>query len=152
MCIKNAHKSFEIILNDLLQNGIKKFFCDDELNHFYKDWFNSIFESLRKDSPVITEKFVLVKVKCKDTTKRYGVVSYNQNKCFDQQTHLNIFDKGQRHENTKVLILHPNSINNALQMKEGGKNTGYWNQWNIDTIPKKYIGEDGYFIVLCLKK
>ena len=148
MCIKNAHKSFEIILNDLLQNGIKKFFCDDELNHFYKDWFNSIFESLRKDSPVITEKFVLVKVKCKDTTKQYYVNSTDQNKYGDNYTHLNIFNKGRSHENTKLLILHPNSINNAIQMKK----VVNWKQWIIDTIPKEYIGEDGYFIVLCLKK
>ena len=106
---------------------------------------------MTKDSPAITDKFVLVKVKCKVPTKQYSVLSYYQNQYNDQRTFLNIFKKGWKHENTEVSILHPNSINKSIQMKEGGKNEN-WHGWSVNTIPEEYIGEDGYFIVLCLKK
>ena len=145
---KVAGALFKAHLDGLLSNGITKFFHEGNVPASYKEWFGVIHERL--SGPVITEKYVLVKVKCKDTTKQYSVVSYNQNKCYDQYTHLNIFDKGWRHENTKVSILHPNSINNAIQMKKGGKNANY-HEWIVDKIPKEYISEDGYFIVLCLR-
>ena len=147
---KEASKTFKANLNDLLANGINKFF-GHVVQASYKEWFDATFESLSKDYPVISEKFVFLKVKCKDQTKHYAFYSHHQNYYDDQQTNLNIFNKGWKHENTEVSILHPNSINKSIQMKEGGKSDTY-HHWSVNTIPKEYIGEDGYFIVLCLKK
>lgn len=158
--VKQTGELFKSQFNVLVADGIAKFFCNDDLQACYKEWFDEIFKSLNKDSPLIANQFVLVKVKCGDPAKEYKVFSYNNNSYYDQYTELNIFEKGWRHENTAVTILHPNSFNKPMKMKEGGlkyKNFPLrmkidFHKWRVDAVPKEYIGEDGYFIILCLKK
>ena len=146
-----ACKLFKTDLNNLLNNGITKFFCSPDLQVTYQDWFCVIRERVTNDSPVVSGKFVLAKSKCKDPKKLYEFYSYNGDNNGDQFIDLNIFEKGWRHENTEVSILHPYSINKAIQMKQGNK-LDYVHQWEINSIPNEYIGKDGYFIVFCLKK
>ena len=122
------------------------------ISRFYiKEWFDAILQSLSEDSPVISDKFVLMKVKCGDPTKQYSVFSDYQYQNYDQKTNLNIFKKGWKHENTEVSILHPNSINKSIQIKEDSKNANFY-EWLVNTIPEEYIGEDGYFIISLIKK
>ena len=137
-------------MNNLLANGIKEFFFVVDFQESYKEWFDAIFESLSKHSPVITEKFVLGKVKCKDPRKKYEVFSYSQNKYLDQQAQFNIYKKGWKHENTKVFIIHQ-SVIEPMKMQKGVKHGSFY-EWSVNTIPQEYIGEDGYFIVLFFKK
>lgn len=147
--VKDFRESIATQLNNLLGYGITKFFAGDLLAS-YKEWCDVIFEIMSKDSPVITEKFVLGKVKCKDSFRKYDVSSSIQNKYSDQAAQFNIYWKGWRHENTNVFIIHPTVIN-PMKMKEGIRQSNY-HQWSVNTIPQEYIGEDRYFIVLCLKK
>ena len=146
-----ACKLFKTELNHLLDSGITKFFCSPDLQATYQEWFCVIRERITKDSPVISEKFLLAKSKCTDPKKLYKVYSFNQDRNGDQFIDLNIFEKGWRHENTEVSILHPYSINKAIQMNQSNKRD-YFHQWEINLIPNEYIGKDGYFIVFCLKK
>ena len=149
--VKDSRKSFTAQFHDLIDNGITKFFGDN-LQASYKEWFDATFENLNKDSPAITKKFVLVKVKCKDPSTEYRFTSTSdQNQYKDQQTHLNIFKKGLKHENTEVFILHPKFAFKGILMKKD-RISHNCHTWSVNIIPEEYIGEDGYFIVLCLKK
>ena len=137
--VKDFRESIATQLNNLLGYGITKFFSGD-LQASYKEWVDAIFGIMSKDSPVITEKFVLGKVKCKDSSKEYEVFSYVQNEYLDQEAQFNIYRKGWKHENTNVFIIHPTVIN-PMKMKEGIRQSNY-HQWSVNTIPQEYIGED----------
>ena len=106
---------------------------------------------LMKNNPYIFEKFVFVKVNCKNPKDRYYFTSYNENNFYNHVTRLDIYNKGFRHETTTVTILRPNFVNKSIQMKEYNKG-GAFSQWEVDEIPRDHIGEDSYFIILCLKK
>ena len=141
---------------DLLTNGIGKFFFGKDLQNCfydsYADWFDVMTTRLTKNTPYIFERFVLVKVRCKDPKNAYYFYSFNGNRFYDQQTNLNIFDKGWRHRRSTVSILHPSLVNKSFQMVEGDRNKGYFHRWDVDSIPKEYvIDESGLIIVLCLK-
>ena len=146
----------EMSINALVINGIEKFFlCSNEEEgvHFtYREWFKIMFERIWKEIPFIFDKFVLVKVTCNDLTRQYQFdsdktrTSYSKNR-----TELNIFNKGWNHNTTNVFILHPNSIIKSIQMEEDEKCRTY-HRWIVVTISDEFIGEDGFFVVLCLKK
>ena len=105
---------------------------------------------LDRNYPYIYEKFVLVKVTCKNPRSRYTIFSCNANGFYDQITYLNIYNKGFGHETTTVSILHPNFVNKNLIMKGYGCEDS--SQWEIDEIPRDYIDKDGNFVIICLKK
>ena len=106
---------------------------------------------LMKNNPYIFEKFVLVKVNCKNSKDRYYFYSRNENIFYDQVTNLDIYNKGFRHETTTVSILHPHHVNKSIQMKEDGKGEAY-NLWIVDGIPSEYIDGDGFIVILCFKR
>ena len=57
---------------DLLTNGIEKFFFGKSgLTNSYKEWFGVMATRLMKNNPYIFEKFVLVKVNCKNPKDGY---------------------------------------------------------------------------------
>ena len=146
----------EMSINALVINGIEKFFlCSNEEEgvHFtYREWFKIMFERISKNIPFIFDKFVLVKVTCNDPTKEYRFYSDKQNDfSYNQRTDLNIFNKGWKHNTTRVFILNPNSIIKSVQMEKGNRSIDY-HGWNIGHIQNESIGEDGFFVVLSLKK
>ena len=107
--------------------------------------------NLTKNNPYIFEKFVLVKVNCKNPKDRYYFSSYNENFFCNRVTHLNIYNKGFRHKTTTVSILHPHHVNKSIQMKEDGKGEAY-KRWSVEGIPSEYIDGDGFIVILCQKK
>ena len=148
--IERIIKNYSNIMStdDLLFDGVEEFF----LRKNYKEWFGVMTTRLTKNSPYIFEMFVLVKVtKLGDPKIEYTFTTCDINNFYDNQTQLNIFDKGWRHETAKVSILHPKLVQKSIQMKEGDKYRSC-SHWTVDKIPNEYIDEDGYFIVLCLKK
>ena len=148
--IERIIKSYSnmVSTDDLLFDGVEEFF----LRKNYKEWFSVMTTRLTKNSPYIFEMFVLVKVtKLGDPKIEYTFTTCDINNFYRNQTQLNIFDKGWRHETAKVSILHPKLVQKSIQMKEGDKYRSC-SHWTVDKIPNEYIDEDGYFIVLCLKK
>ena len=137
--------------DDLLTDGIAKFPLIEKLSNSYQEWFGVMTTRLDRNYPYIYEKFVLVKVTCENPKDRYYFSSYNKNIFSDQITRLDIYNKGFRHKTTTVTILRPNFINKSIQMKEYNKG-GAFSQWEVDDITRDHIGEDSYFIILCLKK
>ena len=102
--------------DDLLTDGIAKFPLIEKLSNSYQEWFGVMTTRLDRNYPYIFEKFVLVKVNCKNSKDRYYFYSRNENIFYDQVTNLDIYNKGFRHETTTVSILHPNFVNKSIQM------------------------------------
>ena len=127
------------------------FLCSNEegVDISYREWFEIILSKISENTPFIFDKFVLVKVTCLYPKRDYYFDSDKSNIYGVSSTELNIFNKG--HDTTKVSILHPNSIIKSIQMNEGNKYPHH-HRWTVATIPKKHISEDGFFIVLCVKK
>ena len=147
---KDANE-FYINTDDLLTKGVAKFFFGEQLNYSYNEWFEVMAARMTKNTPFIFEKSVMVKVKCRNPAQGYTFYSGKViNKYDDQVTDLKIFDKGWTHDTASVFILHPNSVNKSIHMKESVKiikNHG----WYVASIPEDYIEKDGFFVVLCLK-
>ena len=147
---------------DLILKGIARFFRKEEetngvLYNHYHEWFQIMACRIGKNIPIIHEQYVLVKLKCKDPSKEYIIVSYdesNNNHTHDNQwTRLDILNKGWNHDTASLFILHPTRINKSITMGNGSKcTTNQTNhQWKVDSIPKEYRGKDDCFIVLFLK-
>ena len=148
-------KNFFIETDDLLSKGIAKFFFGDDVQagfyDLYREWFEAMSKRLPRESPFIRERFVLVKLTCKDPAKFYSFDSHIKTVYRENDTQLNILDKGWKHETSTVFILHPNLINGSIQMKECYKCDNF-HRWVVDSISKKNIDdEDGSFTILCLK-
>ena len=144
-----------ISTNDLISKGISKFFLREEpqtvFYNTYRDWFEAIATRMKRNSPFVFEKSVLVKVKCIDPTKSYNFYSGKHNRYNeDQSTDLDILMKGWTLDTALVSVLHPDKINKCLEMNESMKDQN-WHSWYVDSIPDEYIGTDGFFIILGLK-
>ena len=186
--IENRKDGNDFYMNtdDLLTKGIDKYFLQDEAsNSFlvpkkdeyeiplphnelssstYREWFEVMATRLTNTGPFVFEKFVLVKVKCKNPTQEYSFFSFKkrkdkkfflfsneENKYYEDHTDLNILTKGWRHDTASILILHPSQVLTSIKMEEGGMEDHYCG-WFVDYIPNEYIyNEDGCFIILCLK-
>lgn len=135
---------------DLLTDGIEKFFLKGNPQYSYKRWFDVMKIRLIKNNPCIFEKYLLVKVTCLNPKGIFYFTPFNKNNFSNNQTQLDIFNKGWRHESTTVTILHPNHVN-GLTMKKGDKGSNY-HHWTVDYVPDNYIDEDGYFIIFGWKK
>ena len=149
----NLLNDFKYIETDGLPKGINKFFFGEKTGLFnsFQEWFDVMRIRLTENTPYIYEKFVLVKVTCRDPKNVYYFYSNDGNTFDATYTQLNIFDNGWRHESTSVLILHPNHVYKSLKMREDLKSEGC-HCWKVDYVPKGCIDEDGYFIIVCLKK
>ena len=140
---------------DLLTKGIKQFFFEKNqtgLSNSYQEWFDVMRTRLRKNTPHMFKKCLVVKVTCKNPNQTlFKFFSYYENIFNYNETRLNIFNEAWTHDSTTVLILHPNDENEFVTMKESSKGNDY-HYWEVDYVHNDYIDEDGYFIVLCLKK
>ena len=106
---------------------------------------------LTKNNPCMAEKFVLVKLTCRNPMNAYFFYSSNENRFSDNCTKLNIFNKGWRQEATTVSILHPKQVNKCLAMKQGLQSNNL-HKWYVNNIPKYFIDEVGQIMIVCLKK
>ena len=137
--------------DDLLTDGMEKFFLNEnEIQNTYQEWFEVMNTRLTLNTPLILERFVLVKVKCKNPTVMFKFTSYTNTGFYDQQTNVNIFNNGFRYNTSTVYILHPENIIKSIQMEEY-KNDFNYDQWLVRAIPKEHIDKDGCFVILCLK-
>ena len=90
--------------DDLLTDGIAKFPLIEKLSNSYQELFGVMTTRLDRNYPYIYEKFVLVKVTCYFPRSRYTFTSFDRNTFSDQQTYLNIYDKGFRYELSLIHI------------------------------------------------
>ena len=141
-------------IDDLVIYGIEKFFFGKSgFSDSYDEWFDVMDSRLTKNNPFIFEKFVLVKVNCKNSKDGYYFYSCNENTFYGQRTDLKIYNKGWRHGTSIVLMLHPYLVNKSLRLiEDGDTGTSKINFWSVESIPEVHIERDSSVVILCLKK
>ena len=147
--LENENKLLKMKTN--VEKKATPFINETYIDPIDQEWFDMTRIRLTKNTPYIFEKCLLVKVTCKSPTNAYYFNSSKKNNFFENQTQLNIFNKGWRHESTTVSIVHPIHDKKFLTMKECLKGNDF-HQWKVDYVSNDYIDEDGYFIVVCSKK
>ena len=143
----------------LLPKDIAKFFWKEEtpndLSTVYSEWFQCMDDRMDKNTPIMHEEYVLVKLECDKSGSDFAIYSDQRDLFFTNRPELNIFNKGWCHDTASGYILHPNDINKSIEMdlraKFEVKEKEKYHGWDVKVIPKEHRMEYNLFIILFLK-